>query len=286
MSKNLRKPDFIGIGAEKAGTTWLWEQLVTHPNIAFPYPKELRYFAHRDYDLKMALISTPSLLLQQASNSPIDPVLLSSAINELRSRFGNDENYLEIFGELPDRKIVGEISPQYASMSLQGISHIASVNPEVRLIYIIRDPVERAISGSKMKLSEEGKQLTVSEIVKRSFGPHQRMLSNYPQVIENYHKTFSAKNLLVVFYDEIKHDPYNLLKQVCIHIGVDFKPEFFPSTKKVVFQGTRIELPPAAIFSVYQAYLSVYEQLTSIFPERVNTWRKKYEEIEKVSIQV
>ena len=39
-----RRPDFIGIGAEKAGTTWLWRMLMDHPDVGVPAVKELRQF--------------------------------------------------------------------------------------------------------------------------------------------------------------------------------------------------------------------------------------------------
>lgn len=48
MTDNQRFPDFIGIGAQKAGTTWLYKNLKQHPNIWLPEIKELHYFDARE----------------------------------------------------------------------------------------------------------------------------------------------------------------------------------------------------------------------------------------------
>ena len=270
-----RVPDFIGIGAEKAGTTWLWDQLSKHPDIAMPYPKELRYFAYRDYAPNMDLAAT-SYLLKNKPEPGRAPVALLSAINELRCRFGTIEDYLNIFGELPQKKVVGEISPQYASLSIKSIQQIYGLRNKMIIIYIIRDPVERAISGAKMKLSEQNEELSEDSIIKSATGKLQTMLSDYKHVIDNYRVFFERENFKIFAFDDLKESPSIILRELCSSFKIEYKEDYFKRSQEKVFPGAKVQLSDQALRQIYQHHSKVYDDLMEEFPALTSQWRSRY----------
>ncbi len=108
-----RLPSFIIIGAQKAGTTSLYSYLGRHPDVELPANKEIHFFDNK-YDRGMAW-------------------------------------YLDQFpAGLPEGKITGEASPYYLFHPLAA-ERVARECPEVRLIVLLRDPVERAYSHYMME---------------------------------------------------------------------------------------------------------------------------------------
>lgn len=121
-SENLCLPDFLGIGAMKSGTTWLFENLRCHPEVYLPEQKELYYFSLYFYTGRLSSYS---------------------------SNFTNGVDLVK-----------GAITPGYSTLSVDRIRFIRSIMPGVKLVFIIRDPVERTWSEAYMNLvAKLGKKL-------------------------------------------------------------------------------------------------------------------------------
>ncbi len=101
-------PNFIGIGAQRAGTTWLHRCLSEHPQVFVPHPKEVHFF-NRQFERGQAW-------------------------------------YEERFAGAEGRIAVGEITPNYLN-SPAAIPRMASVIPDARLLVVLREPVARAYSA-------------------------------------------------------------------------------------------------------------------------------------------
>ena len=149
-----RYPDFIGIGAQKAGTTWLGRNLRLHPEIWMPGIKELHYFNERINDPKN-LISTalrqdngrrhrePALAPagQESPPTPPEPVLQEDFLWDLRYYAGapGDGWYASLFE--PGRgKVKGEITPAYSMLGRDSIARVHDLVPEAKLIFMMRNP--------------------------------------------------------------------------------------------------------------------------------------------------
>ena len=105
-----RLPDFLIIGAKKCGTTWLRVMLSRHPDVAVPSTGELHFF-----------------------NDP--------------NRFDRGADwYADQFPDLEAGAVCGESTPNYFD-TIDVAARVRSVVPEVRLVVVFRDPVERAISA-------------------------------------------------------------------------------------------------------------------------------------------
>lgn len=136
-------PDFVGIGAARSGTSWLYEVLDRHPSIWLPPIKELHYFddpsrSKRYYSyLRMRLIS--GLWVRRPFSAW-----------DLQYFFGRpcDEWYSRLFE--PGRRcglLTGEITPAYAILDEAILERIQAINRQVKLIYLMRDPVMRCWSA-------------------------------------------------------------------------------------------------------------------------------------------
>src|SRR5688572_11809979 len=98
-------PDFMCIGAQKAGTTWLWENLGCHPEVFLPADRYLHYF-DRHFE------------------RPLD-------------------EYAGHFAAAGGR-VKGEVIPGYGLIPRHRIAYVRAILPRLRLMFILRNPVERA----------------------------------------------------------------------------------------------------------------------------------------------
>jgi len=105
----ISSPNYLIIGTMKGGTTALQDFICAHPNVAVPKQKEIHYFS-------------------------------------LLPHMGRDW-YLGHF-EAPEGQIIGEASPSYFDVAYTGAipQLIKSFNPKMRLILVVRDPIDRAVS--------------------------------------------------------------------------------------------------------------------------------------------
>lgn len=175
---------FLGIGAQKAGTTWLYEQLRQHPQLAFPLGKEA-HFWNRAHDASQVA------------------------------------DYLQCLAatEAP----AGEITPAYGMLPLATIREIHAHAPQLRLIYIMRNPLERAWSAALMAL--ERAEMRIEEASDQWFIDHfhsagSRRRGDYETCLRNWRAVFPAEQLLVLRFEEIATAPEALLKRCFQHLGV------------------------------------------------------------------
>src|SRR5262245_17346629 len=131
-------PDFIGIGAARCGTSWIYEVLSRHPAIWVPPIKELHYFddpARKRYYrfLRMRLVSGFWI------KRPLSPWDWGYFVGR-----PSDEWYCRLFE--PGRRrglLTGEITPGYSVLNAQTFARMKALNPDVKLIFIMRDPIMR-----------------------------------------------------------------------------------------------------------------------------------------------
>ena len=176
---------FLGIGAQKAGTTWLYEMLRQHPDLSFPAGKEVHFWdANRQRGLDW-----------------------------YRAQFAGD-----------DRRKAGEITPAYAILPVETIEEIHRFDPTLRLIYIIRDPIRRAWSSALMALGRAEMQLEEASdqwFIDHFLSAGSMKRGDYEQCLRNWRRVFDAERLLVLRYDMVRENPLGLLRACCAHLRVD-----------------------------------------------------------------
>ena len=180
-------PNFICIGAFRAGTTWLYSVLSRHPQVFTPPEKELLFFS-RYYD---------------------------RGINW----------YKKFFEDGTDKKIRAEICPAYLSCP-EAPQRISKHIPGVKLMACLRNPADQVYSHYNLGLVRGRFTKPFSSLVKdNSFVALQHAL--YAKHVNNYLRHFDKSQLLVLLYDDLLRDPKGLLKRIYRYLGIDdYCPDF------------------------------------------------------------
>ena len=235
-----RFPDFLGIGVLRSGTTWLWQQLGKHPQGWSTPIKEINYF-NRIYPLMeqggtagevRAEIRT-RLMKEHVNRFKADrigkylraynPRTISWCWRFYRGKQDLDW-YRSLFAQAGER-VVGDITPHYASISDPGVARIAETMPDVSVILILRDPVERDWSHAKLYLARmlgrPADTLTDEDYHGFFRNPSLRVRSDYLPMLENWGRYFSPDKFMVILFDDISTRPAELLQSIHRFLGLE-----------------------------------------------------------------
>lgn len=238
--KLLSLPDFMGIGAPQSGTTWLYENLRCHPEVFLPERKEVRYFEKNFYK---------SLSFYYAP--------------KFKAGVG---------------KLKGEITPSYGKMPLERIRFIRKIMPEVKLILILRNPVDRMWAATRRALARvPGKTLqdaTESDVMESFHCVPRMQNTDFPKILDNWLAVFPKEQLLVCFFEEILHEPQNLLRKVFsfLEISTDVDWKIFPYGQ-VINKNPENPIPEKYRIFLEKTYARDIEELYKRFGKPVEAWR-------------
>lgn len=175
-------PDFVCIGAQKAGTTWLFNQLIECPEVCIP-KKECNYLS----------LTTKSI-----------------------------KKYTEMYKHCAKNSLLGDISPYYATQNFIA-NYLYSVNPNTRIIFLIREPVSRAFSQYRMAQTAGRIPKNVSFL--GAFRRNLQFMKRrgcYLEVLREYEKAgFTAENMLLLPFEWISQTPDVLLDHVDKFLGIE-----------------------------------------------------------------
>jgi hypothetical protein len=183
-------PNFLIIGVEKGGTTWLHSQLIKHPDIFLPNTKEIHFF-------------------NKYNSNFIAHDYFNLGLNW----------YLEFFKQYEGQQAVGEVTPMYICDPVAPF-RIKQTLPDVKLIIILRDPVDRAYSHYWMAKHKNQTKLTFKEVIEQE-EPRFIQRGLYYKQIKVYYELFNPNQIIVLFYDEVFKNPEYWLSQVCKFLGVN-----------------------------------------------------------------
>lgn len=190
-----RLPDFIVIGAAKAGTTSLDLYLGLHPEIHMAKPKEPRFFV----------------------DSPLPAGRWSLGVEWYKKQF------------VTKKIFCGEASPQYArSPSVPGVAErMAKIVPRAKIIYLVREPFSRIRSNYLMHVKHGVFYGTFEEYVEN----HQLGVDSscYGTQLQEYLRYYPLEQILVIQTEDLKVDRRGTLSTIFKFIGADesfFTPLF------------------------------------------------------------
>jgi len=291
-------PRFLGIGAQKAGTTWLHEMLSSHEEIWLPHLKELHYFDHKfpigerasqvqSASDRKALSSFVSARIGRISAAKVIERLRirrwPDLLWDIRYQFGDwsDDWYASLFENARGR-LPGEITPAYSCLSQEAIFHIHSLMPDAKLILLMRDPIERAWSHAKMDLAQATGQTTES-IDATAYLAHfdsfaSRRRGDYLKTVRCWRAHFSERQLFLGFYDEILSGPENLLARVFEFLEVSATAGHIPSAvRKRVNAGAEKPIPGSLHRHLAQIYVNDVRELARQYGQYPQLWLRNCE---------
>jgi sulfotransferase family protein len=179
-------PNLIVIGAQKCGTSSLHYYLDLHPEIEMSSPKELNFFtAEEGFDPEPFAVE------------PADRELLRPMANWSRGL----EWYQRHFN--PQALVRGESSPAYASPWEQGVAErMAHVVPDARLIFMVRDPIDRAVSSYRHLRALGRERRPVADALRGSPGVYLGR-SSYASLLRPFLDRFPRSRILVLRQEDL-----------------------------------------------------------------------------------
>lgn len=198
-----KKPNFLIVGAAKAGTTSAAKYLNEHPDIYIPELKELRFFVK-------------DTLKKVNSEDPLKKGIFNSSIL-------NEEDYFASFNT--EKRLAGEASVQYLYHYEEAIPKIQNYLGDIPIIIFLRDPVKRAISNIQYlynshhstiekELEQEEKRIRLGY---NSFW-YYLSLGLYSHQVYSYLNKFSK--VKIILFENFVKDPQQALNEIYIFLKV------------------------------------------------------------------
>ena len=289
--KSRKKPaakiDFIGIGAQKAGTTWLYRRLKEIPGVALPPVKELNYF-NQKHGSKAQLSETRVISRLQSPQWSLNArkALEKLVQHDNGERYAwylnwyfsdrNDEWYLSLFKSLQGLK--GELTPAYAVLGEEGIKNMYQVAPQAKIIFMLRNPVMRtwsiyrALQGNQPGFFDPSR-LKIDRMLGFFEGKAQEDRSNYLKTIERYQRIFPPDQIMIAFYDAIADDPEALLADIVAFIGGDPSLVTRHCNFGAVDNASRqFAMPPEARDFLKRKYYEQIKELSNLYGGYCTKW--------------
>jgi len=175
----FRRPNFFIIGSMKSGTTYLWSLLALHPSIFLSDPKEPSHF--------------------------VDPAQLRDLWPRAweQGYWKSEDAYLDLFRSAGTAPIIGEASVHYTHFPRAwGVAErIHRFNPDARLLYLMRDPIERTLSHYWHRARWFREYRSLSTAIKND--PQYVDVSHYAMQLTPYFKLFPRDQIKAVTLEEL-----------------------------------------------------------------------------------
>ena len=267
---NKLGPDFVCIGAQKSGTTWLYENLARHAEVWVPPVKEFHYFDRvciNDQLVGNWDMPHPHGIARYTSAFwPFDVIRLRWLRQYYRLGM-NKAWYLNLFDEkYSGGKLCGEITPGYSTLEERGVRYARSVlGGDVQIIFIVRNPVYRAWSAAKMLLRYRGVDLASirpEDLADYLMSPSITLYSQYSKIVPLWKKYF--ENFHVLSYDQLCDSPREFLSEISRILNVSDNWDESSIGKRVWADDKKIPMPPLIIKALIAQYSSEIEAFSSM----------------------
>ena len=245
-----RWPDFIGLGVAKCGTTWVYDMLAQHPEVALGRARRSNNFCYK---------TEHATRLKKEDDFQIKEIQFW---NNLYIPFDRKKEYLKgyktLFADASKGQVAGEITNNYLFFLLdQSIFEVfQDCLPKAKLFVCLRNPIDRFISNHFWQNDigrihrEMGLQNTyysrgglpdlredIETVIKwlKAPGPknpqnpvsvRQYVMGLYPMQIKNVLARYKSEQLHIIWYDDIREQPGKVLSDLCSFLGIDPHYEF------------------------------------------------------------
>lgn len=192
LSQNYNLPNFLCIGSQRCASTWLYSVLSSHPQIKMA-PKETHFFSNYIKNKNLEWYS-----------------------NFFKPKQGEQINLVK-----------GEVCPSYAAMFPEEIAFVRELIPNLKIILIIRNPVERLISQMTRVWSYENSLATYNlfSLLRQVDISSSYRRTDYMKIYQNWSHYFGKENIFVETYDNLNNYPNQTIQNILYFLG--FNQEFY-----------------------------------------------------------
>lgn len=241
-------PTFLIIGPQRTGTTWLHAHLRHHPQVFLAEPKELHFFNSLKRRDPKRFVSDDVSFYLQFFREP------------LWRRAAKTGRSLWNFRALYAPRVRGEATASYAALDADVIAEIAALNPGIKAILMIRNPIERAWSHAKKDLVRNRKRrmADVPETEFRTFfaDPYQLRCARYVEQYDQWAAHLQPGHLMVGAFDDITTRPEELLLDVMRFLGVRAERRYLDPSLREPVNSTEAPVIPEQYRSLLRELLA------------------------------
>ena len=247
-------PDFLCIGAQKAGTSWLFSQLRSHPGVWMPPVKELHFFDHlfvpqnrrwTTWHIHQNVKS--ALRFQLNNNDSVDWQFTKYLIDLGTTELFTETWYRRAFDRpAASGKLLGDVTPEYSTLPEAGLAYVRRLLGAVKIIYIIREPVGRAVSQLRMNVARKASH-TLSHDEWREMADHPDIdnRGDYRRYVPRWRARWADEDLLFVPYGRIGADPTGVMRTVEDFLGLSRHE--YPRAEDRIHGTKPVEVPPFVV---------------------------------------
>ena len=292
-------PDFICVGAQKAGTRWLYDQLAFHPEFWMPPVKELHFFDGAKPGFRKAKrlqgridkdLDKVNRLRREDASQPLGErdlrfmegyLQLFANKPLMKDKAAAMEHYARLFDEKGTRK-TGDVTPAYSKLDEDDVKAIVRRFPGVKAVFIAREPVERAWSAlgmaarqAKSRVKQPVSPSAVLKFLKRKDVAGR----SYPsQTVARWRKFAPEGQFAFFFFDDLRYQPADLRTRVLRFLDADpslpsgdLDPGFNRKSKSA-----KLELTDELRDTLVNHFAEEIRQCADTLGGRAVEWRKKY----------
>lgn len=254
-----KKIFLLCLGTQKAGTSWLFDFLRNIDGVGVGFQKELHVFDRLDYP---EFIQEDLLQLKKASEA--NAVTQSTALLKRLSMISNSIEYFDYFEYIllkGNTYVTGDFTPEHCLLSSQRLDEIKNEfnarGIKVKVIFLMRDPVERIWSAQRMTQRHVGGCVTLLDSYKAKYI---EMLTRYELIVPKIESVFDKSDIYINFYENL-FTP-KAIKDILEFLGL---PDAEPDFSKMVNHGAYVKIDPSDRKLVEEYYAETYSFMKSRF---------------------
>lgn len=273
----------LGIGAQKAGTTWLHAWLSSHPSCVSGPMKEFHYFDAVQRRMQPG-IRLRATALQRAHDrgAPQQRIARIERLQEICAAPDADhQSYLDLLLDgVPNGKIALDFTPEYSRASGEVFAQMAAL-PGVRMIFLLREPVARFWSALRMKVSrlsdpsddfEKFCRDYLDELIQEGQGGIFQG-TDYAQTLTNLETHVAADQKLILFYENLFEQ--DTADRVCQFLGIE---PLSVTGKGVRNEGKKATMRPDQVAGLTELLRPQYDAVCEAFGDAVPpVWHERFE---------
>jgi len=274
---------FLCVGAQKSGTSWLHRQLEGHPDLSFSNIKEVHYF-------DTIHIGSPNLaqrhavelakILKNDKKAFVNFIVNGSRGLKTDSRIRklvspvDDQWYFELYKDNA-KKYAADFTPEYALIGGEGFRHVRRIAHKVKIVFIMRDPVERAKSAIRYFYKRQGIKISAvpkEKITERAENPRLLSHSSYHNTVRVLDEVFSSENVLYLFYEDMMMDKQGHIDKVCDFLGVNRTQVSVEDLERRVNATEEFAFDPSLDALLLKQLSFVYDEMMNRFQYLPKSW--------------
>ncbi|MBK9162194.1 MAG: sulfotransferase domain-containing protein [Nitrosomonadales bacterium] len=279
----MDKTFLLGVGSQKAGTTWLYKFLNGHPCTDMGFAKEYHVFDALYVPACSYIIENRMREANELYCKGVFPFDSRSPVFRLLDFCGNPDNYFNYFRDLVNRDtnvlLTGDITPSYSGLPVEALQLIKAGLEgrgfRVRVILIMRDPIDRCISAARLHFKMRGLLPSADEenaLLRDVYDSEGfRIRTRYDMTIRNLESVFSGDQIAYSFYESLFNA--SSIRRLAEFLSIPLEmPDFTynPNPSRAVNQ-----IDESLKRAIFETYRPVYDFVRDRFgTEAVRCWHQ------------